>query len=51
MYDIEDAATRIRATGYPEPGELLARLAMDDPSLAQEASARFERAAGRDVET
>ena len=45
MYDLDDAARRIRATGYPEPDELLERLAADDPSIAEEASALFERAA------
>jgi putative phosphoesterase len=45
MYDFEDAATRIRATGYPEPQHLLDRLTTDDPSIADEASARFEQAA------
>jgi len=39
------AAKRIRATGYPDSGELLQRLAADDPSVAEEASALFERAA------
>jgi hypothetical protein len=46
-YDIEDAAKRVRATGYPDPDGLLERLTADDPSLAEEASARFERAATR----
>jgi diadenosine tetraphosphatase ApaH/serine/threonine PP2A family protein phosphatase len=41
-YDIEDAAKRIRATDYPDPDELLDRLTADDPSIAEEASARFE---------
>jgi predicted phosphodiesterase len=45
MYDIEEAAKRIRATGYPDPEELLERLTADDPSIAEEASALFERAA------
>jgi len=45
MYDIEDAAKQIRATGYPDPDELLERLTADDPSVAEKASALFERAA------
>jgi len=45
MYDIEDAAKRIRASGYPDPDELLERLTADDPCIAEEASALFERAA------
>ena len=44
-YDIEDAAKRIRSTGYPDPDALLERLTADDPSVAEEASALFERAA------
>jgi diadenosine tetraphosphatase ApaH/serine/threonine PP2A family protein phosphatase len=44
-YDVEDAARQIRATGYPDPDELVERLAADDPAIAEEASARFERAA------
>ena len=44
-YDVEAAARRIRATGYPEPDELVARLTAHDPSLAAEATARFERVA------
>jgi len=45
LYDVEEAARRIRATGYPDPEELLERLTAEDPSLAEQASARFERAA------
>jgi putative phosphoesterase len=45
IYDVEDAAKRIRTTGFPDPDELLERLAANDPSIAEEASARFERAA------
>ncbi len=45
IYDIEDAAERIRATGYPDADELLERLTADDPSVADDASARFERSA------
>jgi predicted phosphodiesterase len=44
-YDIADAAKRIRATGYPDPDELLERLTANDPSIAEEASVLFERAA------
>src|ERR1019366_2860913 len=44
-YDTADAAKRIRATGYPDPGELVERLTVEDPALADEASALFERAA------
>src|SRR6266536_2826955 len=44
LYDVEDAAKRIRAAGYPDPEELLEQLGADDPSLADEASARRERA-------
>ncbi len=43
-YDLEDAAKRIRATAYPDPDDLLDRLTTDDPSVAEEASARFEQA-------
>jgi predicted phosphodiesterase len=39
MYDIANAAERIRATGYPDPDELVERLTADDPSIAEEASA------------
>jgi predicted phosphodiesterase len=46
-YDLTDAVNRIRATGYPEPEELFARLAADDPSIAHEASVRFEEIAER----
>jgi predicted phosphodiesterase len=46
-YDVEDAARRIRATGYPSPDDLLERLSADDPALPEEASARFEHAARR----
>jgi predicted phosphodiesterase len=45
MYDVKDAAKRIRATGYPDPQELIDRLTADDPAMAQEASELFERAA------
>jgi predicted phosphodiesterase len=45
-YDTSDAATRIRATGYPDADELVARLTADDPSAAERASEAFERAAG-----
>jgi predicted phosphodiesterase len=48
LYDVDDAARRIRATGYPEPDELLERLTADDPSIAETASALFERAASHD---
>jgi diadenosine tetraphosphatase ApaH/serine/threonine PP2A family protein phosphatase len=44
-YDLDDAARRIRATAYPDPDELLDRLTVNDPSVADEASARRERAA------
>jgi predicted phosphodiesterase len=50
MYDLEDAARRIRATGYPDPDELLERLTADDPSLAAEMSALFERTAAERAE-
>jgi predicted phosphodiesterase len=50
LYDLDAAAKRIRATGYPDPDDLLERLSANDPSIAEEASARFERAAGRDGE-
>jgi hypothetical protein len=42
---MEDAVKRIRATGYPDPDDLLDRLTADHPSIADEASARFEQAA------
>jgi predicted phosphodiesterase len=44
-YDIDAAARRMRATGYPGPEEIIARLEADDPSLAVEASLRFEQTA------
>jgi diadenosine tetraphosphatase ApaH/serine/threonine PP2A family protein phosphatase len=44
-YDLTEAATRIRATDYPEPAELITRLAASDPLIAEEASIRFERSA------
>ena len=50
MYDLEDATKRIRATAYPDPDDLLERLTADNPSLAEEASARFERIA-READT
>jgi predicted phosphodiesterase len=46
-YGIADAAKRIRATGYPDPDELLERLTAEDPAIAEEASALLERAATR----
>jgi predicted phosphodiesterase len=44
-YDLAGAARRIRATGYPDPDELLDRLTVEDPSIARKMSARFEQAA------
>jgi hypothetical protein len=44
-YDLGDASRRIRATGFPDAAELVERLTADDPSIADEASARFELAA------
>jgi predicted phosphodiesterase len=43
MYDLNAATTRFRSTGYPDVDELIERLSVDDPSRAEEASARFER--------
>jgi hypothetical protein len=48
LYDLDDAVSRIRATDYPDPDELLERLTADDPSIAEEASALRERAATED---
>lgn len=45
MYDLDDAAKRIRATDYPGADELLDRLTATDPTIADEASARREQAA------
>jgi putative phosphoesterase len=44
-YDLDDAAKRIRATDCPDPDDLLDRLTVNDPSIADEASARLEQAA------
>jgi predicted phosphodiesterase len=44
-YDLDQAARRIQASAYPEPADLLEQLTADDPSIAEEASARRERAA------
>jgi predicted phosphodiesterase len=44
-YDLDDAAARIRATGYPGADELVARLTLDDPPAAERASEAFERVA------
>ena len=46
-YDVADAAERIRATGYPDPDELIGRLTSENPAIADEASALFERAANK----
>jgi predicted phosphodiesterase len=45
LYDVEEAMRLIRATDYPDPEELAERLTADDPSIAEEASVRFEGAA------
>jgi predicted phosphodiesterase len=47
-YDVDDAVSRIRATDYPDPDELAGRLTANDPSIADAASARFERYAAED---
>ena len=49
LYDLEDAAKRIHATGYPDPDELLERLTAEDPSIAEKASALFERSAEQEA--
>ena len=45
-YDLNQAAQRIRATGYPQAGEFAARNVLQPPSEAQMVTA-FERSAGR----
>jgi predicted phosphodiesterase len=49
MYDVADAVKRIRATDYPDPEELVERLTADDPSIAEQASARREQEATDDT--
>lgn len=47
-YDLDAAAERIRASGYPEPDELVARLTAEDAARPAEAAAMFERSVGRE---
>ena len=48
LYDLDDAARRIRATDFPEPEQLIARLcAKDNIVMPEEEIRMLERSAGR----